>query len=219
MNDLHAADIREFAASVGIFPIGFAKPLPGAEAEKLKAWLKKGCHAGMGYIEKDAAIRTFEQTLLNGQKSLVIGLFPYPALLESSHISSYALFPDYHTFLNKKLLELKKFVEAKVPGVGARVFADTSPVMEKPLAVRAGLGFQGRNTLLVNPEYGSYCFIGGLILDCDIAGQEAPPAAPDECGDCRLCLDACPTRALSDNGLDARRCLSYHNVENRGDMP
>jgi len=219
MIELQAEDIRRFAASIGIPSIGFAKPVPGPEAQQLKAWLEKKFHAGMGYFEKDIRVRTLEEPLLPGQKAMVICLFPYPALLMSPHVSAYALFPDYHRYLNRKLSELKQLVELKAPGIAVRVFADSSPVMEKPLAVRAGLGFQGKNTLLISPEYGSYCFLGGLILDCEIADDSRSSVVPEGCGSCRLCIDACPTQALSGEGLDGRRCLSYHNIENRGEIP
>jgi epoxyqueuosine reductase len=171
----------------------------------------------MRYFNRDFETRVMRLPLLAGQKSAFLFSFPYPAILDSPHFSCYALFEDYHLVIGRKLAELERFLKERLPGIKARAFVDTLPVMEKPLAAIAGLGFQGKNTLLITPSGGTYCFIGGILTDHAFKLDAREPV--DGCGRCKKCIDACPTQALSDKGLDARRCLSYHNVENRGEVP
>ncbi|HOW89798.1 MAG TPA: DUF1730 domain-containing protein [Elusimicrobiales bacterium] len=137
-------------------------------------------------------------------------------------VSRYALGPDYHDAVKEKLSLMLSDIKELRPDAEGKAFADTSPVLEKELGRLAGLGFRGRNTLLVSPEYGSYFFIGGLALSLDIT-EETRTGAPETaggCGECGKCVDACPTGALNGDGsLDAGKCLSYWNTQSRTEAP
>ncbi len=134
-------------------------------------------------------------------------------------ISRYAYGHDYHSVINKKLKKLLGFIRSEIGPCRARTFIDTSPILEKSLAQRAGLGWQGKNSILISKKYGSFFFIGGIITDLELEYNQVP--AKDYCGNCRLCIDACPTLALiSPHILDARKCISYLTIENRtGGLP
>ncbi|HNW44471.1 MAG TPA: tRNA epoxyqueuosine(34) reductase QueG [Elusimicrobiales bacterium] len=133
-----------------------------------------------------------------------------------ARISRYALGPDYHITVKEKLARALAALHKEFPGVEGRIFCDTSPVMEKELARLAGLGFRGRNTLIVSPELGSYVFLGGIALDLELR-----PDAPSNgsCGGCERCIRACPTGALKDGALDAGLCLSYWTTQAKEKIP
>jgi len=134
-------------------------------------------------------------------------------------ISRYALVPDYHKVIRKKLKEILAGIQNIRPGADGKIFVDTSPVMEKELGRLAGLGCRGKNTLLISEELGSYFFIGGLALNFD-AGQVPPRVSEAGCGDCRRCIDACPTGALSEPGvLKPELCISYWTTQSKERMP
>lgn len=185
--------------------------------------LRRGRLAGMDYLEASLPERLFERDLLSGQKSALLVALPYPALLKSPHIAPYALFEDYHRRAKGLLKKLSMELQTRFPGIGLRPFCDAEPVPEKPLAVGARLGFMGRNTLIIHPRFGTRFFICGLLTDRPVSDftEEKPAASAegDSCGDCRICIDACPTGALSMEGLDCRTCISFHTIENRGEIP
>jgi epoxyqueuosine reductase len=133
-------------------------------------------------------------------------------------ISNYAWGDDYHDLLKERLYQLLKLVKERLPNVKGVVCVDTSPVMEKVWAQRAGLGWIGKHTNLISRDYGSWLFLGELILDCELDYDD--PFEEDLCGSCTACLDACPTDAIvEDYLLDSRRCISYLTIEHRGDLP
>ena len=196
--------------------------------ERLQAWLAKGAHGDMAWMAESFERRVEPRALMREAKSIVVvGLNygpsgdPLEALKRSDAgaISVYARHRDYHDVLKGKLKALASFlvVAARPIDADVKVFVDTAPLMEKPIAERAGLGWQGKHTNLVSREFGSWLFLGAILTDLKLK-----PDAPerDRCGQCRACLDACPTGAFpAPYRLDARRCISYLTIEHKGPIP
>lgn len=190
------------------------------EYEKVDHWTAQGYQGEMQWMERNREKRKNPASLFTGARSvLVAGMNYYTSQNHTNPaISSYALGADYHKVLKDKLYELLNYIRVHFPEVRGRAFVDSAPVLEKAWAVRAGLGWQGKNTLLINKELGSYLFLGELILDVDLPGD--PPTTASYCGSCRKCIDACPTAALSEEGvLDSRKCISYLTIEKKGEFP
>jgi len=217
------AAIRDEALALGFDAVGFAAAaLAPAARENLERYLAAGYHGDMGWLAARAAERGSPQALWPEAKSVVVlGLSYAPeedpraalAARERGAISVYAHGRDYHDLVKSRLKRLAGFIAARWPGA-LKVFVDTAPVMEKPLAERAGIGWQGKHTNLVSRQTGSWLFLGEIYL-----ALELPPDAPheDRCGSCRRCLDACPTAAFpAPHRLDARRCISYLTIEHKG---
>ena len=209
--------IKAHALKTGIPLIGFCAPGLPDDGKRLDEWLEKGCEAGMAFMRKNVQVRKGEYPLLPGQKTVIICGFPYPCRDISRPIAPYGLLRDYHAVVGVRLAELETFIRALAPECRTRAFVDTLPVMERAYAGKAGLGAIGKNTMLINPGCGSSLFLGGIMTDLEI--EPDFPDSRDICGSCRKCIEACPTGALSEYRLDARRCLSYHTIENRGDLP
>ncbi|MBF0177822.1 MAG: tRNA epoxyqueuosine(34) reductase QueG [Magnetococcales bacterium] len=219
--------LRRQALSVGFDVAGFAPPVPPPHAADFPLWLAQGCHGDMTWMERYKEQRQNPRLLLTDVASiLVVGANYRPKgdpldYLENPAamgISAYARHRDYHTVLKKRLQTLHHWLEQQVgQPVPARLFVDTAPVLEKPLAVLAGLGWQGKNTMLVNRQFGCWLFLAEMFLTLPF-----PPDAvePDHCGTCHRCQDACPTGALAQPyRLDAHRCLAYMTIESKENMP
>jgi epoxyqueuosine reductase len=219
--------IRARALALGFdacrFAAARADPLWG---ERLRAWLATGAQGDMGWMAETAERRASPQALWPEARSVVmLGLNygpaedPLAALArrEAGAISVYARHRDYHDVIKGRLKELAAFMLKKAGGGDVKVFVDTAPLMEKPLAQAAGLGWQGKHTNLVSRDFGSWLFLGAILTDLTLA----PDAAErDHCGACRACLDACPTQAfVAPYQLDARRCVSYLTIEHKGPIP
>jgi epoxyqueuosine reductase len=220
------ATIRDKALALGFDAVGFAPAaLAAAARDGLAAYLAAGYHGDMGWLEARAAERSSPTGLWPAAKSVVVlGINygpeedPRAALADrgAGIVSVYARGRDYHDLVKKRLKALGRWIAATWPGE-LKVFVDTAPVMEKPLAEAAGLGWQGKHTNLVSPAFGSWLFLGEIYLD-----RALEPDAPgeDRCGTCTRCLDACPTRAFpAPYRLDARRCISYLTIEHKGQIP
>jgi epoxyqueuosine reductase len=216
-----SAAIRERALALGFDAVGIAPAsLAGETRARLAEYLARGYHGDMGWMA-DKADRRGDPGVLwpEARCVVVVGLSYAPAdnpgarPADRGNISVYARGRDYHDVLKKKLRVLAQWTQATFGG-GAKLFVDTAPVMEKPLAERAGLGWQGKHTNLVSRAHGSWLFLGALFTTLDLA----PDAAhADHCGECRRCLDACPTGAFpAPYLLDARRCISYLTIEHKG---
>lgn len=182
-------------------------------------WFQHGFHASMHWMEKRQDERGDILKYFPGAKTVIsVGMNYYNDFdVDSYKISRYARGDDYHNIIKKKLFRLLEFVqsfESKVKGV---VCIDTSPVMEKVWAQRAGLGWQGKHTNLITSDYGSWIFLGELVLDIEL--EPDAPFEQDLCGTCTACEDACPTQALSDGILDSNKCISYLTIEHRGELP
>src|SRR5204862_5760583 len=218
--------IRDRALSAGFDAVGFAEASLGAEARAgLGEFIARGYHGDMDWLAGTAARRGDPRVLWPEARSIVVlGVNYAPesdplALLEAPDrgvVSVYARGRDYHDTLKRRLKALAQWIEACWPGV-LKLFVDTAPVMEKPLAEQAGLGWQGKHTNLVSRDFGSWLFLGEIYLSLDL---EPDSAEADHCGSCRRCLDACPTAAFpAPYRLDARRCISSLTIEPKGMIP
>ena len=220
------AAIRKAALELGFDAVGFAPPeLAEAARRDLSEYLARGYHGDMGWLAMRSEQRAAPTALWSEVKTVVVlGLNYAPegdaldglAAPESGNISVYARGRDYHDVMKSRLKALARQIESDAPGP-LKVFVDTAPVMEKPLAMRAGLGWQGKHTNLVSRDFGSWLFLGEIYLSLALE-----PDAPEEdhCGACHACLDVCPTRAFpAPYRLDARRCISYLTIEHKGHIP
>ncbi|MDE2515203.1 MAG: tRNA epoxyqueuosine(34) reductase QueG [Rhodospirillales bacterium] len=218
--------IRDRALALGFDAIGFAAAALGPQARhRLADFLAAGQHGDMGWLADRADARADPQTLWPEARSVIaLGLSYAPAgdplatlaRPDRGNISVYARNRDYHDIVKGKLKHLAQFIVARF-GPAVKVFVDTAPVMEKPLAMQAGLGWQGKHTNLVSRAHGSWLFLGEIYTSLAIA-PDAPHA--DRCGSCTRCLTACPTDAFpAPYRLDATRCISYLTIEHRGPIP
>ena len=221
-----AARIREHALWLGFDAVGFAPAVLGPEArERLRAFLAAGQHGAMGWLAERTDARSHPQALWPAARNVIcLGLAygpaedPLAALSrpERGAISVHARNRDYHDVAKGMLKHLAQFVASRF-GAAVKVFVDTAPVMEKPLAQQAGLGWQGKHTNLVSRQHGSWLFLGEVYTSLDLPA-DAPHA--DRCGSCTRCLAACPTDAFpAPYRLDARRCISYLTIEHPGPIP
>lgn len=191
---------------------------------RYQEWLDRGDHAAMVYLEKKSTMRSRPRELLEGARSALCLAMPYsPSSTEPlpeghGRVASYAWGRDYHNVIRKKLKKLVLKLTAELaPGSRALAFVDSGYLLERALARRAGLGFVGKNTMLISRRWGSNFFLSSILWTEELVPDE--PIKPG-CGSCRLCIDACPTGALAEPfRLDARRCLSYLTIEVRGEVP
>jgi epoxyqueuosine reductase len=215
--------LKRWAVEEGFDRAGVARLAPSDHADAFRAWIARGDHAGMAYLEGREDERLDPRNLLEGAESvLCVALQYHPPeepVDESSwgRVARYARGRDYHDLMWERLDRLAARVEEVFPEVGTRRYVDTGPVLERELAARAGIGSFGKNTNLLHPEAGSWFFLGELFL----TAQLAPDVAVAElCGTCSRCLDECPTGALpAPYRLDAGRCISYWTIEHRGWLP
>jgi epoxyqueuosine reductase len=220
-----SAQIKAKAAALGFDLVGITSAEPLAHGGRLRAWVAQGFAGEMGYMSRDVAKRVDPSRVLPEVRSIIVLAINYytaPAMPADTPgrgwIARYAWGQDYHTLLGDKLKALVTFIR-NVDGadVQARWYVDTGPILERELAWRAGLGWPGKNTNLINRGLGSWLFLGAILLDRELV-YDAPATA--HCGTCTRCLVACPTGALVAPGvLDARRCISYVTIELRGAIP
>lgn len=219
-----ALKIKSYAHSVGFDLIGIAQARPLSEHQDiLKSWISGGMHGDMNFIARDLQKRTDPSLLLEGVKSVIvtgINYFPTEKLNGEGMpvISKYAYGRDYHIVVSEKLNDLLSFIISIYPEVRGKVCVDSSPVLEKAWAKEAGLGWIGKNSILINKKLGSFIFLGEILLDKELSYDK--PFSRDFCGNCNLCLEACPTRAINVNKtIDANKCISWLTVENKNDIP
>ena len=226
MDGALAAALKEQALAEGFAAVGICAPQAVAEAgARLRAAIAAGHHGEMAWMEDRLDWRADPAALWPEARSVVMLAEPYPpaedplALLaerDRGAISVYAKGADYHDVAKRRLKRLGRWLVARAGGE-IKVFVDTAPVMEKPLAQAAGLGWQGKHTNLVSRRLGSWFFLGALFTTLDLPRDDAHP---DRCGGCRRCLDICPTAAFpAPYRLDARRCISYLTIELKGPIP
>ncbi|MCS6829178.1 MAG: tRNA epoxyqueuosine(34) reductase QueG [bacterium] len=216
--------IRAFALSLGFELVGFAPVLPPAHALFFRKWLEQGFHGEMAYLARTADARCDPQRVLPGARSaVVVGLNYAPAVSPVTEdnaravFARYALGDDYHEVMGQKLQCLLEFIRQRYPECRAKIYVDAGPVLERDLAWRAGLGWFGKNTMLINTLRGSYFLLGEILLDIEL---EYDHPAFGGCGRCNRCIEACPTEAIvAPYVLDARRCISYLTIELKGSIP
>ncbi len=221
-------DIRRWGLELGFDQIGIADTDLANYETRLDAWLGAGQHGEMGWMAAHGRKRSRPELLHPDTRSVIVARMDYlPAdatpvekLIEQPDkacISRYAVGRDYHKVLRSRLKKLAQRIEKAIGAFGYRVFTDSAPVLEKPLAEKAGLGWIGKHTNLLNRHAGSWFFLGEIYTDLAL-----PPDSPvrDHCGSCRRCIDICPTQAIiAPYQLDARRCISYLTIELKGSIP
>jgi len=223
-----ARDVKEWATQLGFQQVGIADvDLSNDDEHFLNSWLDEGLHGDMHYMEKHGTKRSRPDELEPGTLRIVSVRMDYlpnahdmdSTLADSqqAYISRYALGRDYHKIIRNRLQKLANKITEKIGEFGYRAFTDSAPVLEKALANKAGLGWLGKHTNLINSDAGSWFFLGELFIDLPLPVDEA---ATDHCGTCQACIDVCPTQAIiAPNRLDARRCISYLTIEMRGTIP
>jgi epoxyqueuosine reductase len=213
-----AEEIRTYPRQAGFLACGITCPEPNAHAVELDEWLARGYAGTMRYLHRQAARRKDPRCIVPEAKSIIVVLDNYYSAAAPSEdqpkIAKYALGADYHRELGRRLEEFAAWLRGRGAGI-AKVYVDAGPVPERELAQRAGLGWIGKNTMLIRPGQGSFFFIGSIFSDLALQPDEA--FSTDHCGSCTRCLDACPTEALvAPQVLDATRCISYLTIEYRG---
>ncbi|NOQ23935.1 MAG: tRNA epoxyqueuosine(34) reductase QueG [Bacteroidales bacterium] len=213
--------IKQKTLELGFSAIGISKAhFLEKESNQIKTWLDNGFHGEMQYMENHFEKRTDPRKLVEGAKSVISVLLNYyPKNLQrndSYKISKYAYGKDYHYVVKEKLHALLEFIQKEIGEVSGRAFVDSAPIMDKVWAAKSGLGWIGKNTNLISKEFGSFVFIGELIIDLEL---EFDNSIKDYCGNCTKCIDACPTKAISPYEVDARKCISYLTIEKKGEIP
>ncbi len=216
--------IKVKALEIGFDACGIARAeLLKEDADILSNWLEKDYCAGMGYMRNHFDKRIDPTLLLENARSVIVVLLNYysPQVQKFSvpQIAKYAYSKDYHVVMKQKLYQLLELIQKLSPEdkINGRAFVDSAPVLERRWAEKAGLGWIGKNALLINPKVGSFTFIGELIIDAEL-NYDNP--IPNRCGNCSRCIDACPTKALCEPYVvNANRCFSYHTVESKDDIP
>ncbi|MFA4030338.1 MAG: hypothetical protein GDYSWBUE_002004 [Candidatus Fervidibacterota bacterium] len=210
------------AEELGFDMVGIVRPIDAQTYEHFERWIELGYAGEMEYMVRTKHLRKNPKALMEECKSVVVVGVGYAANEEPSHdesevtgrISLYACRQDYHDVIKAKLRELRDWLRANVRLAKVKICVDSSPILERELAVRAGFGWFGKNTNVINRRFGSYFFIGELLTDVELEPTEA--LERDRCGKCTMCIDACPAGALvSPRVLDARRCISYLTIEHR----
>ncbi len=221
-----AERIREKAKELGFDRVGIVPAVElDTERPRLLEWLARGYHGEMAWMARDPEKRSDPRNLFPPAKSVIVVAMNYFTPhehqddIESGKISRYAWGDDYHDVLKSELVSLLDWIRSECPGAEGKVCIDTSPTMDKAWAVRAGLGWLGKHSNVINSEIGSWFFIGEIFLSIDL--ETDAEAIPDHCGTCTKCIDACPTGAIVEPYVvDSRKCISYATIELRDDeMP
>lgn len=212
--------LKRRALELGFSAVGIAPLDVNPHAEALRRWLAAGYAGTMTYLHRQAAKREDPRLIMPGAKAAVVTLTNYWHGVSrpetgSARVAQYAWSTDYHRIIGPRLEQLATAIADLVPNAHSKTYVDAGPVPERELAQRAGLGWIGKNTMLIDPAIGSFTFIGIVLTDAAL--EPDLPFDADRCGTCRACLDACPTDAFPEpHVLDARRCVSYLTIEKRG---
>lgn len=215
--------LKDMAREVGFDAVGVAPAaLLSDEVEKVKKWVVEGKNAGMSYMERNMDVREDVSRLVEGAKSVIVTLTnyynPWQQPVGVPKIAMYARGKDYHRVVKDRLFTLWEKIQLQMPDEKGRCFVDSAPVLEHAWAKRAGLGWQGKNTLLIRKGLGSFCFIGVIITTAEFETYDTP-FVESFCGKCSRCVEACPTGALTIGNVDATRCISYQTIENKEVCP
>ncbi|MFH1741856.1 MAG: tRNA epoxyqueuosine(34) reductase QueG [bacterium] len=215
--------VKQEAISVGFDLVGITTAEPPESAPRYLDWIRNGYHGDMDYMARNANVRLDPRALLPDARSvIVVGLNYAPGEISASRnkaaVSRYAWGDDYHEIMRSRMKDLCRRIRERTRlSFATRICVDTAPLLERDFARRAGLGWIGKNTSLINRRFGTWLFLGAILVNLEL-----PPDTPvrDYCGICKRCLDACPTKALvAPRVLDARRCISYLTIESKGSIP
>lgn len=212
-------EITAIMKSAGAVHVGFLNRRQAQFGDWIQAWLDRGYHGDMKWLERNRQIRSDPCSILHNGKSIISLAFPYltptpEPWAENRMISCHAWGEDYHTVLRKKLKQAIGKIKDINSAFEGRIFVDSSPLPEKIIAAASGVGWIGRNSMLLSPKWGSFMFLAEIVCNFDL---ETTPPVEDRCGNCDLCLHACPNQAiLQDRTINANRCASYLTIEKKG---
>ncbi len=211
--------VKAHAYALGFDLVGIARLGPAETAHAFDEWLDRGYAGEMRYMARTAAKRRDTTLAFPAAKSAIVVAMDYGGAEPPGPVARYARGDDYHDVLLDRLQSLHRRVEEAVGRpIAGKPYVDTGPILERDLARQAGLGWFGKNTMLINPKRGSFFFLAELLLDLEL--EPDAPFAADHCGTCRRCIDACPTGAIvEERVLDSNRCISYLTIEIKGDIP
>lgn len=222
MERISSETVKAKALELGFTTVGIAPSIPIAPAlEKYREWLQHGFHADMAYLQAHEHLKQDPQNLLDGCQSVIAVTLNYyqPPVETPGTIARYALGRDYHKVLRAKLTKLAKHIQEAHPQSQNRACVDSAPILDRAYANLAGLGWFGKNTMLIDSKRGSWFFIGLLLSTVPFEFDEPSIGG---CGSCRACIDACPTGAIKLLGdryqIDSRSCISYQTIENKGEL-
>lgn len=217
-------ELKDYARQLGFALAGACPAVTPDGIHRFREWLEAGFAGEMKYLDERRAAYEHPRHVLDGARSLLLVGMPYrttePAAMAPGHgrVSRYAWGEDYHELVHSRLKDLAARLRELAPQAKVRGVVDTAPLLEREFAQLAGLGWIGKNTLLLNKQWGSWFFLAALLTDLELAYDTAHES--DHCGTCRACLDACPTQAfVAPYVLDSRRCISYLTIELRGSVP
>lgn len=219
----HSKFIKQEAKRLGFLDCGIAKAdFLEEEAPRLEKWLENGFHGKMQYMENHFDKRLDPRLLVDGAKSVIsLSYNYYPEEIENSDsykIAKYAYGEDYHHVIKEKLRELLQSINNEIGEVSGRCFVDSAPVLERAWAEKAGLGWNGKHSLLIQKQKGSFFFLAELIIDLEL--EYDTPITTNHCGTCTKCVDACPTEAIKPNNtVDGSKCISYLTIELKDNIP
>lgn len=210
--------IKQRAHTYGFDPVGITSLGPVESYDAFESWLAKGYAGEMGYLPRGAEKRRDTRLPFEGVRSAIVVALDYGGRQPAGPVARYARGDDYHEIMVDRLEKLHQWLETEHERpVRGKAYVDTGPILERDLAQRAGLGWIGKNTMLINPKKGSFFFLGALFVDLEL--ESDPPFGTDHCGTCTRCIDACPTDAFTEaRVMDARRCISYLTIEHRSDI-
>jgi epoxyqueuosine reductase len=223
-----ADNVRQWALELGFSDVGITLPETGEHAGHLQYWLEQGYQGDMDYMGHHGDKRYTPDSLVPGTARIISVRLDYMTAPDSpkealthrekAYVTRYALGRDYHKLMRKRLATLAKKIDEAASGYDYRAFVDSAPVLERALAQRAGLGWIGKNNMLIHPKAGSFFFLGEIYTSAPL--PVSVPFEKDHCGSCTACLDRCPTDAfVGPHLLDARRCISYLTIELKGSIP
>lgn len=216
--------ILEALQNEGFKAAGIASAVPHPEdTEHIRAWIAEGRHAGMEFLVRGSERIGDITSMVSGARSVIMAAIPYRLDDDAGaggeyFIARYGRARDYHKVVTRKLKRVAALIAKESPGAVSKVFCDSSSVTEKEWAVRTGIGWRGKHSIIINEKLGSFIFLGGIVTTVSLEYNES--RAPDRCGTCRRCIDGCPTGAIcSDRTIDARRCLAWMTIESHDDIP
>jgi epoxyqueuosine reductase len=214
-----AQRIKAQAYALGFDLAGIARLGPAGTFPAFEQWLARGLAGEMGWLARDAPLRRDTRLPNRGSRSAIVVALDYGGRQPPGTLARYARGRDYHGVMKDRLRKLLKWLETESESkVSGRPYVDTGPILERDLARLAGLGWFGKNTMLIHPRRGSFLFLGALFVDLEL--EPDTPFEEEHCGSCRRCIDACPTQAIEPEGvLVATRCISYLTIEKRGSIP